>query len=128
MQKVALPPIGLVCLAGLADAAGGHSFSFYLLVLAVPAAAVAALASLDSAIRSEHRRRLHHAWLQAIALVLILAGAAVRAPVRSDPTLPRFAVSALIACLVVYALEGLVLAAPTLKALGRGLKPKTLAR
>ncbi len=115
MPKLALPPIGLVLAAGLADVAGAHAVGFWLLVLAVPAVAVAALATLDAALEPEGSKPLRHAWLQTAALVLILAAAAMRAPVRD--TLPRIAVSAYVVCLIVFAVQGLLAAAPVLRRL-----------
>jgi hypothetical protein len=114
VPKLALLPIGLVVLAGLGDAAGTHRLAFWLLVLAVPGAAVAALVTLDEALCAEPARPLRYAWLQALSLALILTGAAVRAPVH-DGAVPRLAVSALVACLIVYALQGLALLAPALR-------------
>src|SRR5205823_5175847 len=110
------------------DAAGAHRFAFWLLVLAVPAAAVAALATLDEALAAEPARPVRRAWVQALSLALILLGAAVRAPVRDSGTVPRLAVSALVVCLVVYAVQGLALLGPALRALGRQLRPRGSVR
>ncbi len=128
MPRVALPPIALAVLAGLADAAGGHSIAFWLLVLAVPAAAIAALATLDAALEPDGSRSLRHAWLQSAALVLLLAVTAVRAPVRATGHVPSFAVTAYVLCLLVFALQAFVAIVPTLRALGRQMKPGAAAR
>src|SRR2546421_208780 len=84
MPRVALPPIALVALAGLGDAVGLHAASFFLLVLAVPAAAIAALVSLDGSFSKPAgaTRALAHAWLQGLALVFLLVASAARAPAR----------------------------------------------
>jgi hypothetical protein len=60
-----------------------------------------------------HRRPI--ALLHPVALVLILVAAALRAPLRAEGAVPRAAVSAAIACLVVFAAQGLLAALPVLK-------------
>ena len=75
MQRLA---IGLVLMAGLADAAGGHRLAFYLLVLAVPAIAAAALSALGAAFEPGDSRAVGRAWVQAAALLLVLVSAAAR--------------------------------------------------
>ena len=105
MQRITILVVGLVVLAGLADAAGAHALAFYALVAAVPAAAAAALVSLDRALTADGHPPLRRAWLQAAVLVLVLLSAAVRAPVRDADTVPRLATSALVACLLLLALQ-----------------------
>jgi hypothetical protein len=120
VPRVALPPIALLVLAGIGDAAGLHQLSFFLLVCAVPAAAIAALVVLDASFTSGGAvRRLAYAWLNGLALVFLLVATAARAPARGD--VPRVAVSAFVACLLVLAAEALVAGGPTLRALGRAL-------
>ena len=122
VPRVALPPIVLVVLAGIGDAAGLHAVSFYLLVAAVPAAAVAALVVLDLSFASGGRgspRWLAYAWLNALSLVFLLVATAARAPARGD--VPPVAVSAFVACLLVVAAEALIAGGPALRALGRAL-------
>jgi hypothetical protein len=53
--------------------------------------------------------------LHPVALVLILVAAALRAPLRAEGAVPRAAVSAAIACLVVFAIQGVLAAVPALK-------------
>jgi hypothetical protein len=120
MQRLA---IGLVLVAGLADAAGGHPLAFYLLVLAVPAIAAAALSALASAFE-EDSRAVARAWIQAAALLLVLVSAAARAPARGDGV-PRVAVTALVVCVLLYASQGARLAWPYLR---RRLVSRPLAR
>ena len=105
MQRITLPVVGLVALAGLADLGGAHTLAFYTLVAAVPAAAAAALVALDRALTADGRRPLRRAWLQATVLVLVLLSAAVRAPVREENSVPQLATSALVACLLLLALQ-----------------------
>ena len=119
MPRIALPPAGLVVLAGLCDAAGAHGAAFWLLVLAVPLAALAALLALGNAVENEASGRLTPAWLQGAALVLILFGAAARAPFRGEGSVPRVALSALVACLLLYAVQAASLLGPFLRALVR---------
>jgi hypothetical protein len=116
VTRIALPPAGLVALAGLCDAAGAHDGAFWLLVLAVPLAALAALVVLGRALDEDATGRLTHAWLQGAALVLILFGAAARAPFRDEGSVPRVAVSALVACLLLYAVEAAFLLGPVVRA------------
>ena len=115
MQQVQRVAIGLVLLAGLADAAGGHSLAFYTLVLAVPATAAAALMALGAAFEPGDPRAIGRAWIQAAALALVLLSAAVRAPFRDSGTAPRLAVSALVACVLLFAGQGAVALWPHLR-------------
>ena len=52
---------------------------------------------------------------------LVLVSAALRAPMRAEGSIPRAAVSAVIACLVVFALQGALAALPAFR---RGLRPQ----
>jgi 4-amino-4-deoxy-L-arabinose transferase-like glycosyltransferase len=108
VQRVAM---GLVLVAGLADAAGGHSLAFYALVLAVPAIAATALSALGTAFDGD-ARAIGRAWVHAVALVLVLASAAARASSRGADAPPRLAISALVVCLLVFAADGAVHAWP----------------
>ena len=107
-----LASVSLVVGAALADAAGSHSLAYYALVVAVPLVALAALSALgdvlDGTAAEPHDRGM--AALTALALPLVLLGAAVRAPLarrraaagdrRSRPSsrcLAVFAVQALLA-------------------------------
>ena len=77
-----LASVLLVVGAALADAAGSHSLAYYSLVVAVPLVALAALSALgdvlDGTAAEPHDRGM--AALTALALPLVLLGAAVRAP------------------------------------------------
>jgi hypothetical protein len=111
-----LLPVALVLLVTVTDAAGAASLSFYLLLAAVPAIVVAGLASLEELVQPGARpyRRMVGV-LHAVALLLILVAAALRAPLRAEGTVPRAAISAVIACLVVFALQALITALPTIR-------------
>ena len=111
MARRALPAL-LVAAAALADASGEAGLALYLLLAAVPALACAALASFGELLDGETGPgRQLGLLLSAVALALVVGGAAVRAPTARDGDLPAFAGSALFACLVVLALEAAVGAA-----------------
>jgi hypothetical protein len=97
--------VALVVAAAAADGRELHEVAFYLLVAAVPAAAVSALSLFgdvldlpgDGAVRLQ-------AALAALGLVLVLLAAAIRgqAPVTE---VPQLAASALVACLGVFGFQ-----------------------
>ncbi len=101
--------MGLVIAAAAADGAGFHALAFYALLLAVPAAAVAALEAfgrvLDGA--DEHL----HALLWTIVLALVVVGSAARAPAVTEGVVPAAARLALLACLAVFCVQAVVAAA-----------------
>jgi hypothetical protein len=106
-------PVGLVVAAAAADGAGAHGVAFYALLLAVPAAAAAALEAfghvLDRA--TDHL----HALLWTVVLVLVVAGAAVRAPAVTEGAVPGLARSALVACLAIFCVQAVVALAAELR-------------
>jgi hypothetical protein len=106
-----LLPVALVLLAVVTDAAHVPSLSFYLLLATVPAIVVAGLAALEEllvrgALALPHRRVV--GMLHVVTLVLVLLAAALRAPLRAEGAVPRAAVSAVIACLVVFAIQAVI--------------------
>ena len=116
MTRRELLPVALVVLATVFDAAGVPTLSFYCLLAAVPAVVVAGLAAVEEQLQGgalAHRRPI--ALLHPVVLVLILVAAALRAPLRAEGAVPRAAVSAVIACLAVFAVQGLLAALPALK-------------
>lgn len=116
MTRRELVPVALVLLVAVADAAHAPSLAFYLLLAAVPAIVVAGLTALEETIQpvcAPHRRAA--GLLHVIALGLVLVAAAVRAPLRSEGTVPHAAVSAVIACLGVFLVQALVAAAPAVR-------------
>jgi hypothetical protein len=116
-----LLPAALVLLATIADAANASTLSFYLLLGAVPCIVVAGLASLEELLQPGARPYCRAVgMLHVVTLLLVLVSAALRAPLRAEGTVPRAAVSALIACLVVFATQALIGALPAIK--------RTLAR
>jgi hypothetical protein len=96
---------GLVLCALLADAAGIHGLAYWLVLLALPAAAAAAFVGLSDALDGGGRLGGGTATL---ALVLLVLGCAVRAGAPRGAAVPTLAVSAAVAALVLYALPGLV--------------------
>jgi hypothetical protein len=116
-----LLPVALVLLVAVTDAANAATLSFYLLLAAVPAIVVAGLAALEEVLQPgalSHRRAV--GMLHVVTLLLVLVSAALRAPLRAEGTVPRAAVSAAIACLVVFAIQALIGALPAIR--------RTLAR
>jgi hypothetical protein len=107
-------PVGLVVVAAAADGAAAHTLAFYALLLAVPAAAVAALEAfghvLDGA--GDHL----HALLWALVLALVVVGAAVRAPAVTEGAVPAVAHSALLGCLAVFCVQAMVALAEEFRA------------
>ena len=116
MTRRELLPVALVLLVIVTDAAHAASFSFYLLLAAVPAIVVAGLASLEELVQPgarPHCRAL--GMLHVVALLLVLISAALRAPLRAEGAVPQAAVSAVIACLVVFAIQALIAWLPAIK-------------
>jgi hypothetical protein len=112
MERGAFVTPALVLAAGLGVAAHDSSLAFYLLLVAVLSAAVSALAAFGDAISGEGSALAGvQAALRALALVFALSASAVLAPARGDHAAPRLAVSALVACLIVLAVEAFVTAA-----------------
>ena len=101
--------MALVALATIADVADASSVSFYLLLAAVPAIVVAGLAALEELIEPgvlPGRRVV--GMLHVVTLLLVLVAAALRAPLRTEGSVPQAAVSAAVACLFVFAVQALV--------------------
>jgi hypothetical protein len=99
-------PVGLVIAAAAADGAGAHGVAFYALLLAVPAAAVAALEAFGHVL--DGARDHLHALLWAVVLALVVVGAAVRAPAVTEGAVPALGRSALLACLAVFCVQAAV--------------------
>jgi hypothetical protein len=113
--------MALVFLASITDAADASNLSFYLLLAAIPAIVVAGLAALEELVENgalTHRRVV--GWLHVVALLLVLVAAALRAPMRAEGTVPAAAVSAVVACLVVFAVQALIGWGPAIR---RALRP-----
>ena len=113
--------VALVLAAALADGAGQHPLAYYGLVAAVPAAAVGALLALGEILDGSAAEPLDRATavLSGLALPMLLLATAVRAPL-GEGAAPRLGVSALLACLVLFALQAVLSAAAVL---GRSTVP-----
>lgn len=107
-----LASISLVLGAALADAVGAHEVAYYLLVVAVPVVAMGALSALgnvlDGTAAEPHDRA--GAALTALVLPCVLLGTAVRAPLVSEAPPPAIGVTAVVACLALFAVQTLVTA------------------
>jgi hypothetical protein len=111
-----LLPVALVLLVTVFDAAHVPTLSFYCLLAAVPAIVVAGLAAVEELLEGEiqpYRRAI--GMLHVLTLLLVLLAAALRAPMRAEGTVPRAAVSAVIACLVVFAVQFMIAALPAFR-------------
>jgi hypothetical protein len=100
-----LLPLSIAIGAAAADGTGAHHVAFYLVLLAVPAAASAALAAAGDLAEGRHV-----AWRSvctALALALLVISSAARANAPEGAGVPAVAVSALVAGLVAYAAIGL---------------------
>ena len=110
--------MALVLLAIVTDALNAPTLSFYLLLAAVPAIVVAGLAAVEEQLQPgamPHRRVV--AMLHVVTLLLVLTAAALRAPLRAEGAVPQAAVSALIACLVVFGIQALIGSLPAIRRL-----------
>lgn len=126
MRRRELVPVALVLLVAVADAADASNLAFYLLLAAVPALVVAGLGTLEDLLEPgclPYRRAA--GVLHVVALALVLLAAVLRAPLRNEGVVPRAAISAVIACLVLFALQGLLVALPAIRrALVRLVRPR----
>jgi len=105
--------VGLVITAAAADGAGVHGLAFYALLLAVPAAAVAALEAFGRVLDGADEQL--HALLWTVVLGLVVVGAAVRAPAVTEGVVPAAGRSALLACLAVFCVQAVVAATDELR-------------
>jgi hypothetical protein len=97
---------GLALGAVLCDAGGVHGLAFWLVLVAIPAAAWVSFLGVSDALAGEAR------WLPAasaaFALVLLVLGSAARESAAQGGHVPALAVSTVVAALICYALPGLV--------------------
>jgi hypothetical protein len=112
MARRALP-VGLVLAAALADVRDLHVLAFYLLVAAVPAMAVSALSFFGELVETpggaagETAARLQ-AFFAALGLALTVVAAAARGQSALESGVPALGVSALVGCLGVFAIQGVL--------------------
>jgi hypothetical protein len=99
MSRRLLPAL-LVLAALLSDANGGHGLALALLLLAIPAAFVLALDCYGDVLES--RCSWARPAVAALSLLLLVLSAALRSPAVIGGV-PKFAVSALVIVLLLYA-------------------------
>ncbi len=115
---VAVELAGALLLAvAVADALGQSSASFYLLVLGVPVTAAAGLicfARVVDASRDGNGDTLGRlqAWLATGLVLTVVVGAAIRAPVVPEGTVPGIATGVLAVSFAILILQALVALAP----------------
>jgi len=115
-----IAPAALVVGAAAADGVGSHGLAFYLLLAAIPAAAVVALERFGALVEGASG---FQAFLSGLALALLVLSTAVRSASLAERPLPALAVSALVACLAVLVLQAAV---EVVRGLRASLKMKAL--
>ncbi|MBA2462411.1 MAG: hypothetical protein H0V45_11695 [Actinobacteria bacterium] len=115
-MRFRLLAVALVLGAALADGAGLYAVGYYALVAAVPVAAVAALIGLGAILDRTAAEPLDwgSAVLSALALPFLLLATAVRASLAGDNAPPTIGVTALVVCLVLFALQAVLSGAAAL--------------
>jgi low temperature requirement protein LtrA len=106
-------PAGLVVAAVLADNSGSATAAFYAFLGLVLVSAVIALNAYGDLVenappKEEETPRRLQALLWAVLLALALLGAATRAPALGQGAVPGLASTAVIACLLLLTVEGIV--------------------
>jgi hypothetical protein len=111
-----LLPALLVLIAAFADAGGAHGLARVVLLVAVPLAAVEAIAAFGDCLDN---RRDVAALAQAILSSLIVALVVLSCAIRNSAVqgVPHAAVSTLLAAVGVFALKGLAACAPHVRRL-----------
>ncbi|HEX6702518.1 MAG TPA: hypothetical protein VF101_17455 [Gaiellaceae bacterium] len=104
MTRRALSP-SLVVAAVLADAQGEHRLAFYALFAAIPALAVAAIGAFGDYLEGSSPIFV---WVNSLALVLVVAGTALRAPALAQDRVPTVALSALVLVVCVLAAQSVL--------------------
>jgi hypothetical protein len=96
---------GIALAAVLGDAAGVHRLAFWLVLLALPAAAAAAFVGVSDALAGEGALR---GLTASLALVLLVLGSAVRENAPRGGHVPALAVSSVVMALLCYGIPGLL--------------------
>jgi len=109
-MRLRLLTVGLVLGAAFADAAGAHELAYYTLVVAIPVAAVVALAAVGAVLDGSAAEPLERvlAGLAAAVVPFLLLGAAVRAPLLEGRPPPTIGVTCVLVCLALFALQTLL--------------------
>jgi hypothetical protein len=109
-------PALLVLLAVYADSRGSHRIAFDLLLVAVPAASVAALGAFGSFLeRRDESAAAFHALGWGLVVLLLTLSCAVRSAALH--ALPPLAISTVVLCLGIFALQLGVVVAPVARRL-----------
>ena len=103
----------LVLAAALADAAGSPQLAFYALLGAVPVTAACGLSVFGELL--ERDGRIVQAFVWALVLTLVVVGAATRSPALLEGGVPVVGGTALMACLALLSLEGVLAAVAELR-------------
>ncbi|MGZ4354314.1 MAG: hypothetical protein ACXVZ4_12280 [Gaiellaceae bacterium] len=99
-------PFSLALGALVAGAAGSDRLAFYLVLLTIPTAAAASFVAVSDAL--EGRAARLRAVSTSVALALLVIGSTVRASAPRGGHVPAFAVSTLVAAMILYTLPALV--------------------
>lgn len=101
-----LLPFSLALAALVAGGFGSDRLAFYLVLAAIPCAAAASFVAISDAL--EGRAARLRAVSTSLALALIVIGCTVRESAPRGGHVPPFAVSTLVAAMLLYTLPGLV--------------------
>jgi hypothetical protein len=101
-----LLPLVIALAALVAGAAGSDGLAFALVLAAIPCAAAASFVAVSDAL--EGRAARLRAVSTTVALSLIVVGCTVRASAPRGGHVPPFAISTLVAAMIVYTLPALV--------------------
>jgi len=101
LSRTVAPAAFLLLAALLAERAGAHGLTFYLLVAGIPVAAVGGLSALDRVVDPDDMAPRLEAWLSGFLLFLFVIGAAARSPGTLEDAAPGLASAAAVVGLVV---------------------------
>jgi hypothetical protein len=101
LSRTVAPAAFLLLAALLAERAGAHGLTFYLLVAGIPVAAVGGLSALDRIIDPDDVAPRFEAALSALLVFLFVIGAAARSPGTLEDAAPGLAPAAALLGLIV---------------------------
>jgi hypothetical protein len=102
-SRLLAPCIALAALLG--DLAGVHGLAFWLVLVALPAAAARAFVGVSDALAGDGALE---GVIASLALVLLVLGSAVREGAPQGAAVPALAISAVVMALLCYALPGVM--------------------
>jgi len=103
LSRTVAPAALLLLAALLAERAGAHGLTFYLLVAGIPVTVVGGLSALDRVVDPDEVAPRLEAALSAVLLFLFVIGAAARSPGTLEDAAPGLASAAALVGLVVVA-------------------------